>query len=84
MAVPILGQIVAGILTALPFGKKPPYCLFVWDGSKWDNKNELGHSARRCKKARAEWVKFGVDPAWTLILPKGIEPPASAPARKTI
>jgi len=75
----MIKEIVAGILAALPFIKKRPYCLFVWTGSKWDNKNEIGNSARRCKMAAAEYVKIGLAPSWTLILPKGIEPPAQGP-----
>ena len=70
----IIGTVLAGILTGGLF-KAKPYCVWVRPpGGIWANKNPLGNSARRCKKAKKALVDNGTPARDIMILPKGMIP----------
>jgi hypothetical protein len=74
----MIEKILAGILGLfpnLPFLRKKPHCIWVWDGQKWNNENKDGNSHRRCEQAVAALIKIGVKPENIVILPKNVTPP---------
>lgn len=74
----VIEAVIGAIIGAIPaIFKKKPYTLWYWEPPAW---KEIGtFSARQCRKAMAELVRLGENPARFSILRKGIKPPAGGP-----
>lgn len=69
-----IGAVLAAMLAGGLF-KAKPYCLWLREAGAWRVTNPAGNSARRCRKAAAEFLELGIEEKNILILAKGITPP---------